>query len=166
MHSARRNRRADRVRPVHGRYNGRDAVPEGSESVRALLEHAAWTSDTETKKRTQAGYGSAGVDSEVIAQNQSSGDLPARLMMSFHRLIAASARAHDRSTAREQDVLEAAEFIRRKLTYFGMLGPERKQVETTVNDVRQEQYERHAGKVVHVSDLVLEMTRWTLSGGC
>ena len=52
------------------------------------------------------------------------GDIPVRLAITFARLVAAYARGSDRSRATADDVAKAAEFLRVKLDFLKMCGPD------------------------------------------
>ena len=52
------------------------------------------------------------------------GDIPARLVNTFARLVAASARSNDRGVATAEDVAEARAYLDEKLKYFKLLPPD------------------------------------------
>lgn len=62
-------------------------------------------------------------NAEMLAALPEAGDIPARMVNSFARLVAAAARANDRAVATEDDVREAAGFLKEKLKYFHILLP-------------------------------------------
>lgn len=83
----------------------RDAIPHVDLSgVRALMRDKH-----EGFRRAHA---------EFFAAAPEAGDLPTRLVVSFARLVAASARADARERAVEEDVGIAAEFVRLKLAFL------------------------------------------------
>jgi hypothetical protein len=94
-------------------------------------------------------------NSILIELDSSTGDIPTRLKLSLFRLTAASARAHDRSSATEDDVMVAASFAKIKLDALRMYGPYREDVETAADKVRRAYWARREGIVV-AEDLARE----------
>ncbi len=93
---------------------------------------------------------------EWIARTPEAGDIPARLSISFMRLVIASARAHDRSRADMEDLCEAQRFVNLKLTYLKLRV--REPTRTPARDARRRDdfYRERAGRMVKPVDLARE----------
>jgi hypothetical protein len=90
---------------------------------------------------------------EVLKLLTQAGDIPTRLAISFARLVAASARAHDRSVATEADVDVALKFVNLKLRYLKMRAAKAVSERPDVQDVRQEWVRQNGGATVTATDL-------------
>jgi hypothetical protein len=90
---------------------------------------------------------------DVLALLAEAGDIPTRLAISFGRLVAASARAHDRSVASEADVEVALKFLNLKLRYLKMHTAKPVSERPDVQESRQEWVRQKGGMSVSASDL-------------
>jgi hypothetical protein len=89
----------------------------------------------------------------VLTLMVQAGDIPTRLAISFGRLVAASARAHDRAVASGADVEVALKFVNLKLRYLAMHAAKPMSERPDVQDARQDWVRRHGGTSVSASDL-------------
>lgn len=86
------------------------------------------------------------------------GDIPTRLAISFARLVTASARAHDRSVATEDDVDLAVRFLNLKLAYLRLRVAKSVSACPDVQMGRQAWVAQHAGMVVTATALAEKYT--------
>lgn len=95
----------------------------------------------------------------ALAKMPEAGDLPARMAISFARLVAAAARARDGSIATAADVEEALVYLRRKLRFFALLAPAfHADHEASASDRRRAYYSRYAGANVRPADVARAYT--------
>jgi hypothetical protein len=90
---------------------------------------------------------------DVLRLMTQAGDIPTRLAISFGRLVAASARAHDRSVASELDIHVALKFINLKLRYLRMHTAKSMSERPDVQDARRDWVRRRGGASVTADDL-------------
>jgi hypothetical protein len=90
---------------------------------------------------------------EVLRLLSHGGDVPTRLAISFARLVAASARAHDRGVACDEDVEVALKFVNMKLRYLKLHQATHASVRPDVQDERQDWVRNQGSVPVTATDL-------------
>jgi hypothetical protein len=93
---------------------------------------------------------------DVLKLIVQAGDIPTRVAISFGRLVAASARAHDRSVASDADVEVALKYLNLKLRYLAMHAAKPMSERPDVQDARQDWVSRYAGATVSATDVAVE----------